>query len=109
MTLDELRAAKGDTILAIARRHGVTDIKVFGSFARGEARDDSDLDLLIEAGGTRPHFFRAAWRRTWKKLSAGTSMLWKNRGFTGYGAPRFSGKRCLFRKATSYNNAYPLS
>ncbi|SPF46715.1 hypothetical protein SBA4_3560003 [Candidatus Sulfopaludibacter sp. SbA4] len=35
---------------AIARRHGVTDIKVFGSLARGEARDDSDLDLLIEAG-----------------------------------------------------------
>jgi len=28
----------------------VTDIKVFGSLARGEVRDDSDLDLLIEAG-----------------------------------------------------------
>jgi hypothetical protein len=30
---------------------------VFGSFARGEAREDSDLDLLIEAGRQRTPFF----------------------------------------------------
>ena len=57
MTLEELKAAQGDAIRAIARRHGVTDIKVFGSFARGEARDDSDLDLLIEAGRDTSAFF----------------------------------------------------
>lgn len=57
MTLDELRAAKRDTILAIAAKHGVTSIRVFGSFARGEARQDSDLDLLIEAGPRRTPFF----------------------------------------------------
>jgi predicted nucleotidyltransferase len=57
MTLDELRAAKRDTILAIAAKHGVTSIRVFGSFARGEAREDSDLDLLIEAGPKRTPFF----------------------------------------------------
>jgi uncharacterized protein len=57
MTLDELRAAKRDTILAIAAKHGVTRIRVFGSFARGEAREDSDLDLLIEAGPRRTPFF----------------------------------------------------
>ena len=50
MTLEALRAAKRETILAITRRHGVTSVKVFGSFARGEARADSDLDLLVEAG-----------------------------------------------------------
>jgi predicted nucleotidyltransferase len=43
MTLDELRATKRDAILAIAARHGVSRIRVFGSFARGEARNDSDL------------------------------------------------------------------
>ncbi len=57
MTLDELRAQKGDTIRAIASRHGVTSIRVFGSFARGQARPDSDLDLLIEAGPRRTPFF----------------------------------------------------
>jgi predicted nucleotidyltransferase len=57
MTLEELRATKRDAILAIAARHGVKSLRVIGSFARGEARDDSDLDLLIEAGPQRTFFF----------------------------------------------------
>jgi hypothetical protein len=57
MTLDQLRAQKRDTILEIARKHGVTAVRVFGSFARGEAQEDSDLDLLIEAGPGRTPFF----------------------------------------------------
>ena len=57
MTLDELRAEKRNTILEIAHKHGVTGIRVFGSFARGDARADSDLDLLIEAGAGRTPFF----------------------------------------------------
>src|SRR5947199_10721836 len=55
--LDELRASKREAILAIARRHGVTDVRVFGSFARGDARPGSDLDLLIEAGAETTPFF----------------------------------------------------
>lgn len=35
-------------ILASAARHGARSVRVFGSVARGEARDDSDLDLLVE-------------------------------------------------------------
>ena len=57
MTLDQLRAEKRDAIFEIANKHGVTAIRVFGSFARGEAREDSDLDLLIEAGPKRTPFF----------------------------------------------------
>jgi predicted nucleotidyltransferase len=57
MTLDELRASKREAILAIARRHGVTDVRVFGSFARGDARPGSDLDLLIQAGAETTPFF----------------------------------------------------
>jgi predicted nucleotidyltransferase len=57
MTLDDLRQQKRTTILAIAAKHGVTGIRVFGSFARGEARPDSDLDLLIETGPVRTPFF----------------------------------------------------
>ncbi len=34
-------------IAEIADRHKVTDIKVFGSVARGEDRPGSDLDLLV--------------------------------------------------------------
>jgi len=32
----------------LATRHGVKDLRVFGSYARGEAREDSDLDLLVD-------------------------------------------------------------
>jgi len=35
-------------ILRIARSHGARRIRVFGSFARGEERADSDLDVLVE-------------------------------------------------------------
>jgi predicted nucleotidyltransferase len=35
----------------------VTAIRVFGSFARGEATENSDLDLLIESEGARTPFF----------------------------------------------------
>jgi uncharacterized protein len=45
------------SIRSIAARHGFKSIRVFGSFARGEAREDSDLDLLIEAGPRTPPWF----------------------------------------------------
>jgi uncharacterized protein len=34
-------------VLATAARHGMTDLRVFGSVARGQDTDDSDLDLLV--------------------------------------------------------------
>lgn len=43
---DELHRQR-DTVLAIAARHGVTQVSLFGSVARGEERPDSDVDLLI--------------------------------------------------------------
>jgi len=46
ITLDELRRRR-DEILEIANRHGAHDIRVFGSVARGDAGEDSDLDLIV--------------------------------------------------------------
>ncbi|HMB52355.1 MAG TPA: nucleotidyltransferase family protein [Thermoanaerobaculia bacterium] len=41
-----------EPILRVAERHGASNVRVFGSLARGEASADSDLDLLVtlEAG-----------------------------------------------------------
>lgn len=35
----------------LARRFGVVELAVFGSCARGEARSDSDLDVLVSFDG----------------------------------------------------------
>ncbi len=39
--------------MAAAERHGASNLRVFGSVARGEDRPDSDVDLLVDlAPGT---------------------------------------------------------
>lgn len=35
-------------VLAIAARHGLTNVRVFGSVARGDDGPDSDFDLLVD-------------------------------------------------------------
>lgn len=39
--------AHREELLAIARRRGASSVRVFGSMARGDARPDSDVDLLV--------------------------------------------------------------
>ena len=34
-------------ILALAEKRGITDVRVFGSMARGDANEASDVDLLV--------------------------------------------------------------
>jgi len=43
---DTIREKRG-AILRIAGRHGATEVRLIGSVARGEARPDSDVDLLV--------------------------------------------------------------
>ena len=57
MVTDAILKAKRHEILRIARKHGVTRVRVFGSVARGEATADSDVDLLIEIEGPTPPWF----------------------------------------------------
>jgi predicted nucleotidyltransferase len=38
---------KREEIARIAGRHGATEVRLIGSVARGEARPDSDVDLLV--------------------------------------------------------------
>jgi predicted nucleotidyltransferase len=46
-----------EAILEIAHRHGVEEIRLIGSFARGEEGSDSDVDFLVKAGAeTSPWF-----------------------------------------------------
>ncbi|MBD1867773.1 nucleotidyltransferase domain-containing protein [Cyanobacteria bacterium FACHB-471] len=51
MGIDELLKEKREEILAIAAKHGDYNVRVFGSVARGEANDKSDV-VEIEQGRT---------------------------------------------------------
>jgi predicted nucleotidyltransferase len=46
--LEEMHRRRGD-ILSIAARHGIGNVRVFGSVLRGEERENSDIDLLVDA------------------------------------------------------------
>ena len=54
MTLDALRTERREEILRLAARRGARNLRVFGSVARNEANENSDLDLLVawESGGS---------------------------------------------------------
>jgi uncharacterized protein len=39
--------SKIDPIRQIAARHGASNVRLFGSVARGEERPDSDVDLVV--------------------------------------------------------------
>lgn len=47
VTLDTLRAERREEILRLAQRRGANSLRVFGSVARGEADENSGLDLLV--------------------------------------------------------------
>lgn len=45
---EQLLKEKYQEIIDVAHSHGAFNLQVFGSVARGEAREDSDLDLLFD-------------------------------------------------------------
>lgn len=57
MTALETLRARQTKIQAIAAKHGAGNVRVFGSVARGEARPDSDVDLLIDIVGPTSSWF----------------------------------------------------
>lgn len=48
MGIDELLKEKREEILRAAAKHGAHNVRVFGSVARGEANELSDVDLLVD-------------------------------------------------------------
>lgn len=53
----EFLQSKREAILRITEKHGALNVRVFGSVARGEADDSSDIDFLVDMGPNRSPFF----------------------------------------------------
>lgn len=48
MTSYEVLKSRRDDILRVAAAHGARNLRVFGSVARGEADESSDVDFIVE-------------------------------------------------------------
>jgi len=47
LTLDRIKTKLRELIPVLRQKYHVRTLEVFGSYVRGEAREDSDLDLLV--------------------------------------------------------------
>ena len=54
--IDEIVGDKRQAVIDLAAKHGAFNVRVVGSVARGEARPDSDIDLLMTIPGPRSVF-----------------------------------------------------
>ena len=48
MYLNDLLREKREDILQLAKEHGASNVRIFGSIARNEADSESDIDLLVK-------------------------------------------------------------
>ena len=68
MLIDELLKEKREEILNIAAQHGARNVRVFGSVARGEATENSDVDFLIDLGENLSPWFPVGLIQDWESL-----------------------------------------
>ena len=48
MTTQELLKEKREDILRVAATHGASNVRIFGSVARGDDTPESDIDFLVD-------------------------------------------------------------
>ncbi len=56
MGVEDLLRDKREEILRIAASHGARNVRIFGSVARGEADETSDIDFLVDMEPNRSLF-----------------------------------------------------
>ena len=65
-------------IAPIAARHGVERIYLFGSYARGEATKNSDVDLRVDKGNLRGMFALGALYSDLDNRQSGSTVFGSN-------------------------------
>ena len=87
MGVEELLKEKREDILKVAASHGACNIRVFGSVARGEANESSDIDLLVDMEPDRSLLDVAALLADLSSRVNSESVIRKARGMPGNPAP----------------------
>ena len=59
LSIDEIR----DIVIPVARAYGVERVALFGSYARGDAKLSSDVDLHVDKGSIKGLFRLAGFQR----------------------------------------------
>lgn len=67
MRIEEIKKVK-QQLYQIAAKHGITKVYVFGSVARGESSEASDVDFLIEMDANASAFGVGAFQHEVQKL-----------------------------------------
>ncbi len=79
MKSDGILKAYREEILALARKHGAANVRVFGSVARGDSNEASDLDLLVDMEkGLTLFDFIAFWQDVEKALGTKVDVATEN-------------------------------
>jgi predicted nucleotidyltransferase len=63
--MENLRAER-QIILSIAKKHGASNVRVFGSVCRGEDTNNSDIDFLVDFDPDRSLFDVVRLKTNWK-------------------------------------------
>lgn len=75
---------KRDLILAVAENYGISDVRVFGSVARGEEDAASDIDLLVTISKKRSYFDLMNFKEEMVKLLARKVDVISDRGVSSF-------------------------
>lgn len=51
--INDIIGNKREAIVKLAAQHGASNVRVFGSVARGEATESSDIDFLVDQDWSR--------------------------------------------------------
>lgn len=84
--LEELRL-KRDIILDIAAQHGASNVRVFGSVARGEEKKKSDIDLMVQMENGRSYFDLIHLEAALKKILGRSVDISTDEGFSHFMRP----------------------
>ncbi|HPM27015.1 MAG TPA: nucleotidyltransferase domain-containing protein [Methanothrix sp.] len=66
MELDNTLKSRREEIMKIAAKHGACNVRIFGSLARGEAGENSDIDFLVELERAGVSWICPSWWWSWR-------------------------------------------